>query len=98
MATLLKHQEHVQVTALPTGRARQRHLPPPGYVRQSQWNESFDSKDLGGIFAAQATEVGPPPGALPGEPIWAAAFDVGGRWAHRWRGAVAMDVLRDEAE
>lgn len=95
MTRLLGHQERVQVTALPTRRARQRHVPPPGYVTQSEWNEAFQAKDLAGPFAKRALEVGPAPGALPGQPLWGAAFDAGGRWAARWRGEVAMDVVRD---
>jgi len=95
MAILLGLQESVQVTALPTSRARQRHVPPPGYVTQTQWNEAFQAKDLAGPLAHHAVEVGPPPGARPAEPIWVGAFDNAGTWIGRWRGAVAMEVVRD---
>lgn len=97
MALLLEHQEAVQVTSLPTARSRQQNVPPPGQVGQSEWDEAFQAKDLGGVLAARAVEVGPPPGVAPGEPFWGAAFDDGGACVARWRGAVAMEVVRGGA-
>lgn len=93
MAILLNEQESVQVTALPTSRAQQRHVGPPGQVTQAVWNEAFQAKDLASPLMRGAVEIGPPPGAGPGEPIWVGAFDSAGRWVDRWRGAVAMEIV-----
>lgn len=95
MAQMLSKQNRVQVTSLPTARSKQRHLQAAGSVSQSQWNEAFVAKDLGGAFAAMATEIGPQGGVEPNEAIWAASFDQQGVWTARWRGPIALDVVRD---
>jgi beta-lactamase superfamily II metal-dependent hydrolase len=95
MAQLLDHQPRVQVTSLPTARARQRHVPMPGQVTQSQWSEAFVARDLGGVFAGLAVEVGPPASVRPSEAVWGAAFTREGEWVQRWRGTVALEVVRD---
>ncbi|TVQ88162.1 MAG: hypothetical protein EA397_17355 [Deltaproteobacteria bacterium] len=59
-------------------------------VTQDEWNQVFQVKDLAVPLASRAVEVGPPKGARPEEPLWVGAFDRQGRW----RGAVAMEVLR----
>ncbi|MCA9572754.1 MAG: MBL fold metallo-hydrolase, partial [Myxococcales bacterium] len=93
MAGMLAHHSPVQVTALPTRKAEQHHVPPPARLTLSEWTQVFDASDLNDAFARLAVETGPARGAGPLDAVWAASFDDQGRCVARWRGRVALDVV-----
>ena len=94
---LLRSQPSVLLTAPSARRAVQGGHPHPAVVRRGQVRERTEALPGGNWFVDGADDIRVEPGSAlgPFDAVWCCAFDERGSIVGRWRGPVALEVVRN---
>jgi hypothetical protein len=92
---LLQSTPSVFLTAIPASKLVQAQQPDPGRVHFSQLRARTDMQRTGDHFLDAGVDIRPGSACGPLDAVWCFAVDENGALRGHWRGAAALEVIRD---